>query len=398
MRLPDADWQERPGLARVVGALGRSGTSVRYVGGAVRDTLLGLPVVDVDLATVWTPDEVIARCRDAGIKTIPTGIDHGTVTALADGAPVEITTLRRDVSTDGRRATVAFSTDWREDAARRDFTINALFADPATREVHDYFGGVADLEARRLRFIGNAADRIAEDRLRILRYFRFLARFGAREIDAEAFAACRDGARGIGDLSAERVASELTKLLALPDLRFAVGRMDAAGVLAVSLPALADDALDVLNRTVEREARFGIAPDPLRRLTALLPKQVDAATAAVAALKMSNATRAGIADRLPPERFDAGDMRATAYARGSAAARDMALLFAEDGELSAALGALDGWEPPEFPLRGGELIAMGLPPGPEVSATLARIEAAWVAAGFPDRDWLRATARAELNR
>lgn len=176
--LPDADWRHRPGLDGLLAALGAEQGLARYVGGAVRDGLLGLPVNDLDIATALEPQEVMERLKAAGIKAVPTGIDHGTITAVIGGWPVEITTLRRDVSTDGRRATIAYTTDWREDAARRDFTINALYADPHTHEVTDFFGGVDDLAAGRVRFIGSAAERIAEDHLRILRYFRFLARFG----------------------------------------------------------------------------------------------------------------------------------------------------------------------------------------------------------------------------
>ncbi len=176
--LPDADWRHRPGLDALLRALGAEQGLARFVGGAVRDGLLGLPVNDLDIATVLEPQSVIDRLRAAGIKAVPTGIDHGTITAVINGWPVEITTLRRDVSTDGRRATIAYTDDWREDAARRDFTINALYADPLTHTITDFFGGVADLRAHRVRFIGEASARIAEDHLRILRYFRFLARFG----------------------------------------------------------------------------------------------------------------------------------------------------------------------------------------------------------------------------
>ena len=181
MRLDAAKWREKRGVARILKALDAVGGMTRYVGGAVRDDLLGLPVSDIDFATRLRPDEVIARLEKAHIKAVPTGIDHGTVTAVADGQPAEITSLRADVSTDGRRATVAFTDDWMADASRRDFTINALYADPLDGEVHDYFGGLDDLEARRVRFIGDPLVRIAEDHLRILRFFRFHARFGGGE-------------------------------------------------------------------------------------------------------------------------------------------------------------------------------------------------------------------------
>ncbi|MEP0730677.1 MAG: CCA tRNA nucleotidyltransferase, partial [Parasphingorhabdus sp.] len=200
MRLPPADWTKRQGLSALIAALD---DKVRYVGGAVRDTLLDLEVKDVDIATPLLPDDVIERLKAASIKVIPTGIAHGTVTAILPDGPVEITTLRRDVSTDGRRATVAFSEDWKEDAARRDFTINALSADPHSREIYDYFGGLDDLEGPHIRFIGSAAERIAEDHLRIMRYFRFLARFGRRQVDDEAFDACTTAAEKLETLSRE---------------------------------------------------------------------------------------------------------------------------------------------------------------------------------------------------
>ena len=224
--LPQAAWTTRQGLADLTQALGAD--ALRFVGGAVRDTLLGAQVHDVDCATTHTPDRVIDLCKQAGIRTVPTGIDHGTVTAILEDGPVEITTLRRDVATDGRRATIAFASEWSEDAARRDFTINALYAHPETLAISDYFGGLADLDARRVRFIGTAEQRIAEDHLRILRYYRFQARFGA-ELDAEAEEACAAMAKTLKGLSRERVADELLKLLALPDPHATIARMRARG-------------------------------------------------------------------------------------------------------------------------------------------------------------------------
>ena len=201
------------GCSGCLNALGAEEGLTRYVGGAVRDELLRLPVSDIDLATRIPPDEVIRRLEEAKIKAVPTGIEHGTVTAVSDGHPFEITTLRRDVSTDGRRATVAFTDDWEEDAARRDFTINALSADPLTGELFDYFGGLADLERRHIRFIGDPLQRIAEDHLRILRFFRFHARFDAGEPDVAALEACTARANDLMALSRERIADELLKLL-----------------------------------------------------------------------------------------------------------------------------------------------------------------------------------------
>ena len=269
--LPPAEWTARDDLAALFAALDPEGSTARYVGGAVRDTLRGVAVKDIDIATQHEPGEVIARLKAAGIRTVPTGIAHGTVTALLDGGPAEITTLRRDVSTDGRRATVAFSTQWRDDAARRDFTINALYADPRSLELTDFFGGIEDLAARRVRFIGKAGDRIREDYLRILRYFRFQARFGALPADSRAEAACAELAPGMKALSRERVGWELQLLLGLPDPAPTVARMAELGVLREVLPEVAPDGLAALSALVAEEQRQRIAPQSLRRMAALLP-------------------------------------------------------------------------------------------------------------------------------
>ena len=236
MRLDAAKWRRRRGMASLLKALGADEGLTRYVGGAVRDELLSLPVNDVDLATELAPDEVVRRLEAAKIRAVPTGIDHGTITAVSSGQPVEVTTLRRDVSTDGRRATVAFTDDWKEDAARRDFTINALFADPNTGEIFDYFDGIEDLKARRVRFIGDPFQRIAEDHLRILRFFRFHARFGAGEPDAAALDACTARANDLMALSRERIADELLKLLSVEDPSSTISIMLDRGILRPVLP------------------------------------------------------------------------------------------------------------------------------------------------------------------
>ena len=253
-----------PHLDPLVAALG-GGETVRLIGGVVRDTLLGEPVSDVDMATRLTPDEVIAHLKSAHIKSVPTGIAHGTVTAVTAHGPVEITTLRRDVSTDGRHAIVAFTNDWREDAARRDFTINALAANPDTGEIFDYFGGLDDLAAGRVRFIGDALQRIAEDHLRILRFFRFFARFGRGKPDAAAYDACAARANDLMSLSRERIASELLKLLDYTNPVAAVRLMLARDVLRPVLPEIT--SADILDGLVIREARAG---EPIRRLAALI--------------------------------------------------------------------------------------------------------------------------------
>ncbi|WP_417616353.1 CCA tRNA nucleotidyltransferase [Parasphingorhabdus sp.] len=396
MKLPPSDWTKRRGLAALIGALdGRA----RFVGGAVRDTLLGAEVKDVDIATPLLPDDVMERLRAASIKVIPTGIDHGTVTALLPDGPVEITTLRRDVSTDGRRATVAFSDDWREDAARRDFTINALFADPETLEIFDYFDGLEDLEQRRIRFIGSAAERIAEDHLRIMRYFRFLARFGLDELEAEAFQACANAALKLGQLSRERVADELLKLLATDDPRFAVGKMLDAKIFDHIIAETDEQAGAMLDRLVSREQTHAAKPSAVRRFVALLPKDRDKQSAIAKSLKLSKKLQRALAERLPSQnagmtppvaRLFRGenDIRALAYRTGVEAARDIVLLFADDDALPDLLAHLQNWQPPVFPMTGGELIERGLKPGPIVARTLAMIEQAWIDNGFADEKWL----------
>ena len=267
LRLDAAKWRKMRGMRRVLDALGGDEGLTRYVGGAVRDDLLGLPVSDVDLATRLRPDEVVERLEKARIKAVPTGIDHGTITAVSDGHTFEITTLRRDVSTDGRRATVAYTDDWKEDAARRDFTINALSADPATGEIFDYFGGLDDLETHHIRFIGDPLQRIAEDHLRILRFFRFHARFGAGTLDPAALDACTRRANDLMALSRERIADELLKLLAVPDPSPTVAVMLEHSILRPVLPEIPAAALPSLQKLVaaEREAGTNIVTLKTRR-------------------------------------------------------------------------------------------------------------------------------------
>jgi poly(A) polymerase len=389
--LPDAPWRSRPGLARLLDALGAGEGATRYVGGCVRDTLLGLEVSDVDLATRLTPDMVIARLDSARIKAVPTGIAHGTVTAVIGGAPVEVTTLRRDVSTDGRRATVAFTEDWREDAARRDFTINALFADPATGELFDYFGGKADLETRRVRFIGDPLRRIAEDHLRILRFFRFHARFGRGAPDAPALEACAARANDLMALSRERIADELLKLLGLPDPASTAALMIERGILRPVLPEI--ETAERLARLVAAERAAGIAPDPIRRLVALLPADPEGAASVAARLRLSKRAAKRLVSAAEPA-LDEPEL--LAYRIGAAEAIDRLLLYGSGG---AAAKALESRQRPRLGVGGGDLIAMGLKAGPAVAATLREIERDWAEAGFPsDREAVRAMARARVDQ
>lgn len=381
--LSDADWRHVDGLRQVVAALQDEHGGPRYIGGAVRDTLLGLDVADVDLATVLLPQMVIDRLEAARIKAVPTGLDHGTVTAVVDGKNYEITTLRRDVATDGRRATVAFATDWREDAARRDFTINALYADPQTSEIFDYFGGLADLEVGIVRFIGDADQRIAEDFLRILRYFRFLARFGHGPVDKVALQACAKGAHGLTALSRERIAQELTRLLLLADPVRSVGLMVQNHIFPPFLPELSATAPSALGQLVGREQSYGQPISLPARLLTLLPKDASAVDKVAARLKLSNRLRESLAKRLTALTPTAASIRAIAYRSSLDCARDVAMLYADDLELAACLAKLDGWALPKLSIKGGDLIALGLPAGPLVAKTLQVVEACWVSEDFP---------------
>jgi poly(A) polymerase len=371
--LPDAPWREREGLRALVDALGADADDARFVGGAVRDTLLGLDVSDIDIATRLLPPQVLDRLQAAGIRAVPTGLAHGTVTAVLPSGPVEVTTLRRDVSTDGRHAVVAFSDDWREDAARRDFTMNALYADPRTGTVYDYFDGRTDLLAGRVRFIGDPYRRIAEDHLRILRFFRFHARFG-EEPDAEGLEACAARANDLMALSRERIAAELLKLLVARRAVAVVRLMVDHDILRAVLPEIMPVGVDRLDRLAAAEAALGVAPDSVRRLAALVP--ADAAEAVGARLKLSNADRkrlvaatAGVGAEGP---------RALAYRVGVEGAVDRLLLAGEP------VDDLVSWVPPRFPLTGGALVARGLAKGPDVARTLRALETRWIADGFPD--------------
>ena len=374
--LPPAPWTRRDGLTQLAKSLGSD--NIRWVGGAVRDTLLGMEVNDVDCATILRPNAVIETCSAAGIRTVPTGIEHGTVTAILDDGPVEVTTLRHDVSTDGRRATVAFAEEWREDAARRDFTINALYTHPETLEIEDWFGGLTDLEARRVRFIGDARQRIREDHLRILRYFRFQARFGA-EPDTEALSACTDLAETLKGISRERVANELLALLALPDPVETVALMSETGVLAVILPEARKQEQAALTRLVEAEREQGVAPHPLRRLAALLPAVATLAEAVSARLRLSKAQRARLTCAAARAARDPDRARPLAYEHGPDCAIDRVLLT------GGSLGTLRDWAPPQFPLKGGEIVRRGVAAGPEVARILQTVERRWIEEDFPDR-------------
>lgn len=386
--LAQAEWPRRAGLAALTTALGAQ--NIRWVGGAVRDTLLGMDVHDVDCATLLMPAEVIAACTNAGIRTVPTGIEHGTVTAILKDGPVEITTLRRDVATDGRRATIAFASEWSQDAARRDFTINALYAHPETLEITDYFGGLDDLMERRVRFIGDARARIAEDHLRILRYFRFQARFGAA-LDDVAEAACAELAPTLKSLSRERIAAELLALLALPDPHPTVERMRARGVLGVILPEACAAQVAALARLIAAETAQGVAPDPVRRLAALLPPSPAIAETVAARLRLSKAQRTRLISAAERTAADTPNPQVLAYRHTPPFAIDRLLLLGSDAR------SLAGWSVPVFPLKGGAIVARGITAGPEVARLLHTIEGRWVAEGFPGRDRVNQMLAEELG-
>ncbi|WAT18789.1 CCA tRNA nucleotidyltransferase [Aurantiacibacter sp. MUD11] len=375
-KLPPAEWTRREDLAELVAALGAE--HMRWVGGAVRDTKLGMGVKDIDAATTHQPEEVVRRLKAARIRSVPTGLQHGTVTAVCEHGPVEITTLRKDVSTDGRRAEVEFSSDWREDAARRDFTINALYAHPVTLEISDYFGGLDDLDAGRVRFIGDARERIREDHLRILRYYRFQARFGST-LDEDGEQACADLAPTLKGLSRERVGWELQNLLGLPDPVDTVRRMHARGVLPVVLPEVDTAGLDAFATLVAAEAAAGVPPCAIRRLAALLPAEPKVAETLASRLRMSNAIRRRLATAAGRDKNpDLANPQALAYRLGRESAVDLLLLTGRDP------AALDGWEVPVLPLKGGEIVARGVAAGPEVARILQAVEARWIDEGFPD--------------
>ena len=389
LTLPEAPWRHMAGIGLVLSALGAEQGLTRFVGGAVRDALAGQPVKDVDLATSLSPQDVSARLAKAGVKVIPTGIAHGTVTAVVSGGTLEITTLRRDVSTDGRRATVAFTDDWREDAARRDFTINALYADPITGTIYDYFGGADDLAAGVVRFIGEPLQRIAEDHLRILRFFRFQARYGKGAPDAGSLAACAARANDLMALSRERIADELLKILALAEPGDTLSLMLVHGILAPVLPEI----VDVAPLRALIAAEFGIDRSPVRRLAALLPADPTLVEGIAKRLKLSKSAtkRLTWAAQRAPE--DASDPTRLAYQVGTESAVDRLLLNGAGDEARA----IAVWPIPQFPMTGGAIVSHGIKAGPDVARILKAVEAQWVDEGFPDAARVNVLAAAAVK-
>lgn len=403
-RLADAAWLTDGPLARVLDILDRDGEEARAVGGAVRNALMGLPVGEIDVATTALPHEVMHRAKQAGIRTVPTGIDHGTVTLLFNGQPFEVTTLREDVETYGRKAKVAFGRDWKRDAERRDFTMNAL---SASRDgvVHDYVGGLADLNARHVRFIGDAASRIEEDYLRILRFFRFHAAYGEGEPDKAAVAACIAGREGLETLSRERVRAELLKLLTASGAASAISVMADAGLLVrilggVPLPG-------ALEKMAQIESVLKFAPDAVRRLGALTLFVIEDAERLFQRLRMSNGECQRLLSMADGWWRITGDTspaaaRVLLYRLGPQNYTDRMLLAwsrsqdAADDSRWRDLAALpERWPIPSFPISASDLMARGIVRGPALGAALRVAEEAWIGADFPqDRATIAAIADA----
>lgn len=386
-------WRDDPAVRALFAALDGGGIVARFVGGCVRNSVLGRAIDDYDLAVDTRPEAVMRALQAAKIKVVPTGLKHGTVTAVIEGRPFELTTLRRDVETDGRRAIVAFTDDWLEDASRRDFTFNALYAD-RDGTLYDPFDGRRDLDDARVRFIGDAETRIAEDRLRVLRFFRFHAWYGRPPFDAASFEACRRNAGTLRGLSAERVAKELLRLLAAPDPADTVAAMVEAAILDQWLPECTGAA--ALRLLIAREDR----PDPLRRLAALLPPGADA-TAIGKRLKLStqDSLRLDVMLAAEPAIDIAGGpkaWRAGIYRLGGGLYADRLLLGAETpGDWRGALAVARGWTPPELPVSGGDALKLGLKPGPKVGALIEAVEQWWIDGDFTaDRE----ACLAELQR
>ncbi|MGA9794220.1 MAG: CCA tRNA nucleotidyltransferase [Rhizomicrobium sp.] len=381
------DWMHAPETRAVLEALG----DARFVGGVVRNALIGRPVSDIDIATPLTPDEVTRKLQAAKIRAVPTGIEHGTITALVNGKSYEVTTLRRDVSTDGRRAVVAFTKEWKEDSQRRDFTFNALYAEVGG-EIFDYHNGIEDLKAGRVRFIGDAGARIREDYLRILRLFRFHAWYGKGEIDAEALRASAAEKAGLAKLSGERIAKEMLKLLEAGDPVRMLRTMAASGILSEVLPA--DLQIARLERLVAIDSNNFFTPDPLLRLAALLPGDANAARAIANRWKLSNAYRERLEDIAGGREkivsyLSIREVRKLLYRIGVQRFKDRAALkWAQDPRESnaiqwrALLAIGDAWVRPVFPLTGANVMTAGVPQGPLVGEILAEVEEWWIESDF----------------
>jgi poly(A) polymerase len=402
----DAPWLKSGPTARVLELLDGNGEEARVVGGAVRNALLNIPTVDTDIATTAVPVEVIRRAKAAGIKSVPTGIDHGTVTLVVDGKPFEVTTLREDTETFGRKARVAFGRDWVADAQRRDFTINGLSVD-ASGAVHDHVGGLDDIKARRVRFIGDPLQRITEDYLRILRFFRMHAAYGSGEPDRAGYLACIGAHAGLASLSAERVRMEMLKLMVAPGAAAAVTAMAQGGLL---LPIFGGVAYTgPFAAMISAERKLGLAPDPVRRLGALAVAVTEDAKRLSARLRLTNAETKALDSmghrwwRLAG--MDEATARRRLYRLGEARYRDRLMLAwaragGNDDPCWPALASLPlRWSAPKFPLKAADFIARGIAEGPALGQVLALAEDAWLAADFLlDESALKAIADQAVTR
>jgi poly(A) polymerase len=403
----EAPWLGEGSVAKLLALLNRDGEDARVVGGAVRNDLLGIAANEIDIATTALPEEVTRRVEAAGGKAVPTGIEHGTVTAILDNHPIEVTTLRQDVETFGRKARVVFGRDWKADAQRRDFTINALSAGP-DRVVHDYVGGLADIGQRRVRFIGEPARRIEEDYLRILRFFRFHAHFGVGAPDADGVRACVRGRSGLEMLSRERVRMEVLKLLSVAHATPTLAVMAESGLLGTVLGGVAQ--LASFENMAKREAALDLKADALRRLGALGVWVEEDAERLGARLRLSNAE----SERLLAlegwwrigHALDAKAARALLYQLGAQSFLDRVLVAWSRSEAGAADAAWQEfatlparWPVPLFPLKAADFMSLGLVAGPSLGAALRAAEAAWIAADFPaDRATLDAIAKGTAQR
>jgi tRNA nucleotidyltransferase/poly(A) polymerase len=402
MSEPLRDLLDKPGVRPVLDAVAQDGDDAWLVGGCVRNALLGQPISDIDIATQALPETVTARAEEAGLKAVPTGIEHGTITIVVDHHPVEVTTLRRDVETDGRRAVVAFSRELAEDAGRRDFTMNALYVD-GDGALHDPVGGLEDLEARRVRFIGDAGTRIREDFLRTLRYFRFYGWYGHGSPDREAIKGIVANKSGLTSLSAERVWAELKKILAAPQVTRSLLWMRQTSVYQIVLPESGD--MDGFARFMRLEEAIGVHADPLLRLMALLPaRALDRVQDLAKRLKLSGAERERLVTAMTADAAldtlaldEPKSLRAALYDHGGRVLRDVLVLQASraldaDPERPLPDGFADRvarlwnlsetWTKPDLPVSGKDLLERGIPAGPQLGAALKVMEGAWVASDF----------------
>jgi poly(A) polymerase len=389
LALGDAPWLTSGAPARVLQLLNGDGEEARVVGGAVRNALMQLTVGEVDVATTAVPDEVVRRARAAGIKSVPTGIEHGTVTLIVDGQPFEVTTLREDTETFGRHARVSFGRDWNGDANRRDFTINALSVGP-DRVVRDYVGGLADIAARRVRFIGDAGKRIEEDYLRILRFFRMHAAFGAGEVDRAGYLACIGGRAGLATLSAERMRMEMLKLLVADGAAGAIEAMADGGLLQAIVGGVTYGG--TFAAMIAAERALGLAPDAMRRFAALAVAVTEDAKRIATRLRLSNAEAKALDSmghrwwRLAG--MDEARAKQRLYRLGENPYRDRLLLaWARTGGEAARWIELarlpERWSAPKFPLKAADFVARGVAEGPALGHVLTLAEDAWLAADFP---------------